>query len=438
MKKVREQWKSRFGFIMATAGFAVGVGNIWRFPYIVGENGGGAFILLYVVLSILIGIPLLTAEISLGRASRYTPVRGLMTLRTTESKNWARLAWLSVITCQMIMGYYIVIMAWVLHYVVVMASGYFSSLSPEEQPTYFADLQDQPALVLLYCALIAICLGFTIAQGLQKGVERISRKLLPALLVLMIALVIAGLFLDNADKGLRWYLSFDLSKLSPRAFLFALGQVLFSIGVGMAVGFTYGSYLDKQKSDIVGNTAWVVAIDVLVAILAGFLIFPALFSFGFEPTAGPGLLFITMASLFSKIPAGNLIGALFFALVLLAGYTSIIGLTEGVVATLRDSMGISRKKATWLTLFITLCLATPSALSTGFFAKLDFLSGNLLLPLNALLICFYVLFVWGFKRFKQETNTGAKRLKVTAIWAFSIKILIPVVILVVLYMGLVG
>lgn len=444
----RENWGSRFGFIMATAGFAIGMGNIWRFPYITGQSGGGAFILVYLVFTILIGIPLLTAEISLGRKAQLTPIAGMKKL-AGDSKWWISIGWVEVIAAILIMAYYLMIMGWVGVYVVEYLTGKFSSMTPEQISTNFDSLVAQPGVVVAYSFGVAVLIGIVLTQGLQGGVERISKIFMPMLLGFFVILAIGSNLFEGSFEGLKWYLSPDFSKINGDVILAALGQVFFSIGVGLAGGFVFGSYLDPKKSDVPGSVALVVAFDTAIAIVSGLVIFPALFAFGMEPDSGPGLLFVTMASLFSKVPYGDAVGAFFFILVFVAGLTSILGLVEAVASSFMDSFKVGRRTGVIYAVTLTFVLSIPSILSFGpwsgftimgknFFNFTDYLSGSIMLPLGGLLISLFVAYKWGFEQFKNDTNEGSAGIKVSNAWKLFLKVFIPAVIAIILINGLMG
>ncbi|MEQ9299199.1 MAG: sodium-dependent transporter [Cyclobacteriaceae bacterium] len=445
---IRENWGSRFGFIMATAGFAIGMGNIWRFPYITGQSGGGAFILVYLIFTVLIGIPLLTAEISLGRKAQLTPIAGMKKL-AGNSKWWVSIGWVEVIAAILIMAYYLMIMGWVGVYVVEYMTGKFSSMTPEQISTNFDSLVAQPGVVVAYSFGVAVIIGLILTQGLQGGVERISKIFMPMLLIFFVILAIGSNMFEGSYEGLKWYLSPDFSKINGEVILAALGQVFFSIGVGLAGGFVFGSYLDPKKSDVPGSVALVVAFDTAIAIVSGLVIFPALFAFGMEPDSGPGLLFVTMASLFSKVPYGDAVGAFFFILVFVAGLTSILGLVEAVASSFMDSFKVGRRTGVIYAVALTFVLSIPSILSFGpwseftimgkdFFNFTDYLSGSIMLPLGGLLISLFVAYKWGFEKFKEYTNEGSAGIKVSNAWKIFLKVLIPAVIAIILINGLMG
>ena len=447
MPNQRETWGSRFGFIMATAGFAVGLGNIWRFPYVVGQNGGGAFLLLYIAFAILIGIPLFTAEMSLGRKTQLTPIAGMMKLTGKPTSVWNLIGWLGVATAVLLTSYYVMLIAWITAYFMMIIVGPGMSASPDETRAVYTAFVARPLPVMAYTFVVVTVIAVLVGRGLQKGIERVAKLVMPVAAALLIVLAIRALTFPGAREGLAWYLKPDFSALDGSAVLAALGQAFYSIGIGMAATFAYGSYLHPEKSDVPGNAAIVVAFDTSMAFLAGLVIFPALFAFGMEPDSGPGLLFITMPALFARMPAGEIFGASFFFLMIIAGLTSQIAIFEVMAGSLRDSLGWRRTKAVWVTAVGTLALSVPVILSQGpwsnirvfdkdLFGLADWVSGNVMLTLGAFLISLYVAFVWGWERFRDETNVGSGRVKVGAWWAPFVRYLIPVAVAIVLLVGL--
>ncbi len=444
---MRETWGSRLGFILATAGFAVGLGNIWRFPYMVGENGGGAFLLLYVTFSILIGIPLLTAEISLGRKTQLTAIAGMTKLTGSSRSPWGLIGWLGTATSVLILSYYHMILAWVVAYLVRIVTGQFNGLSPDAIERSFNELTASPAPVLFYAALVIGAVAFISSRGLRKGVERVAVVAMPMLFVLLLILMIRSMTFPGAGEGLVWYLKPDFTALNADVALAALGQAFFSIGIGMATAWGFGSYLNRQHTDVPGSAAIVVACDTGIAFIAGLVIFPALFAFGIEPDSGPRLLFVTMANLFDRMPGGQFFGGLFFFLIVLAGLTSALAQFEIFVSTLSDSLSIHRRKAVWLVAALLFALTIPNVLSQGpwahvtlfgrdIFALVDWLSGTFLLTSGALLLAVYVSLVWGWTAFRDETNVGAGRVRVFSSWKPFVKYIIPITVALILLGGL--
>lgn len=312
----RESWGSRFGFIMAAAGFSIGLGNIWRFPYLTGVNGGGAFVLVYLLIVLLIGIPLFTMEMSLGRKTQLNPVEGMRHL-TRRGSIWVLFGWLGVISAFLILTYYIQIMGWILAYLFKMISGSLRGLTADQYVLAFANFTSNTVAVSGFTLACAIIIGLISARGLENGIEKACKIMMPTLFIMLIILAIRSLTLPGAMKGLRWYLSVDFSKINGSVLLAALGQSFFSIGIASGGAFIYGSYL-KKDSDIPTDATIIVAFDTLAAIIAGLVMFPAIFALGLRPDVGASLLFVTMSNLFNRLPAGSLFGGMFFLLIFFA------------------------------------------------------------------------------------------------------------------------
>ena len=431
----REHWSGRFGFIMATAGFAVGLANIWRFPYVVGQNGGAAFLLVYLAFAVLIGIPLLTAETSLGRKAQLSPIAGMAKLVGARSP-WMAFPWLGVVTTFLIVANFLVLLSWIAGHLGMLVWGGFPTGSTDTIRAAFDSFVARPAPIVAGAgALMGLC-GWLVSRGLTRGLERVSEIAMPALLVMLVLLAARSLTLPDAAAGVAWYLRPDFSKLTAQAVLTALGQAFFSIGVGLASAFGMGSYLDPERSDVPGNTTIVVACDTTVAVLAGFVIFPALFAFGIPPDSGPTLLFVTMPALFEQMPGGALFGGAFLALLLVAGLTSVIAALQVMGAIVRDGLGWSREVAVGVVSALWFLVSIPVALSKGpwagirlfgldLFDALDLLVGVYLVPMGGLILALYVATSWGWTSFRDETNRGSGRLRVTAVWRPVMQLLIP-------------
>ncbi len=443
----RESWASRFGFIMATAGFAIGLGNIWRFPYTTGMNGGGAFLLIYVAFAVLIGIPLMTAEIGLGRKAQRSPIAGMIRLTGSKSSPWNLVAWLGCATAVVIQANYLMLIGWVFGYFFMIVSGSLTGASAESLAETYQSFISTPGPVFGYTLLVVVLLGLIVSRGLGGGLERLARFAMPVLFVLLVGLAIRSLTFPGASRGLAWYLTPDFSAINAQSVLAALGQAFYSIGIGMAGAFGFGSYLNAKNSDVPGSVAIVVGCDTLVAFIAGLVIFPALFAFGLEPDAGPGLLFLTMTNLFAQMPGGYFFGSLFFFLLILAAMTSAAALHEVLTATLTDLVPIGRRTGAWIMAGVFLALSTPVILSQGpwsgfriydmdLFVLFDTVSGNFLLPTAALAVSLYVVFAWKFDRFRDETNVGSGSVRINAMWKPLVVFAIPVAVIVVLLMGL--
>ncbi len=433
----RGTWGSRVGFILAAAGSAIGLGNIWRYPYVTGQNGGAAFVLLYLACVLAIGLPVLMAELSLGRKTTLNPVGAFKAI--SRSKAWPWVGYLGVATGVGILSFYLVIAGWTLGYIVRTVVPSTENISafvgnPFEEIGYFT----------LFLALTTI----VVLGGVEKGIERWSKFLMPALLVLLLALIGYNLTLDGASAGISFYLNPDFSKITGSTVLAALGQAFFSLSLGMGTMITYGSYLPKNENIPFSATA-VALSDTLIAFLAGLMIFPALFSVGMQPEQGPALVFNVLPAVFETMPGGTFIGLAFFILLAIAALTSTVSLLEVPVAFLVDEKRWTRKKATLLISGLTLFAGLPSALSQGsvgflsqmnflgqtdFLSLMNFLFSDLSLPIGGLLLCLFVGWVWGSKNAVEEIKTGASPMVARMLfgWEFLIKFVCPVVIFVVL------
>ncbi|MGE0555027.1 MAG: sodium-dependent transporter [Gemmatimonadales bacterium] len=443
----RASWSSRVGFVLATAGFAIGLGNIWRFPYLAGTHGGGAFVIVYVLLAILVGIPLMTAEISMGRKAQATPILGMRKLTGKKGSPWNAISWLGLLAAFLIESYYFLILGWAVAYAIRIGSGRFTGATTETVATSYTSFIGNTGETLLYALGVMVLTGVVVSRGLRQGVEAAAKWLMPVLFVFLIVLAIGSLTLPGAAAGLAWYLKPDWSQVTPGMALTALGQVFFSIGISMAAAFVYGSYVEPKGSDVPGGAATVVAFDTLAALIAGLVIFPAVFAFNLPPDSGPGLLFVTMANVFARAPLGAVAGAAFFVLVFVAGFTSVIAVLEALASTVHETWGVSRQKAIWGMLAVLFVVGLPSALSFGpwsdltiagkdFFSLIDWIAVSICLPIGGLLIALYVAWVWGFDRFRSETNEGADRITVQAAWGPVMRYLIPVAVLLIVVTSL--
>lgn len=440
----RENWGSRFGYIMAATGFSVGLGNIWRFPYLAGSNGGGAFIFVYILICFFICIPLLTMEISLGRKAQLNPIEGMRSI-TNRGSVWVSFGWLGIITAFIILTYYIQIMGWILIYLFKTLFGSFSLINNNN--VTFNDITSNTVLVIGATFICVIIVGVISAKGLEKGIEKACKFMMPALLIMLIILAIRSLTLPNSLEGLKWYLTVDFSMINGQVLLAALGQGFFSIGIACGGAFVYGSYLNRN-SNIPEDATLIVGLDTLIAFLAGLVIFPAIFAMGLEPNSGPSLLFVTMANLFSNLPAGIFFGVIFYLLIFFAAITSAIGYLEPIVMTCTELFNFKRITAVLLSLTLIFLAGLPMIKAHGswseiliggknFFEFADYLSGNILMPLGALILAFYTLLVWKFEKYKDETNIGTNKYKINNWWSFFIKYLLPISIILIFVTGII-
>jgi neurotransmitter:Na+ symporter, NSS family len=437
----RGMWGSRFGFILAASGSAVGLGNIWGFPTQVGRGGGAIFVLLYLACVVLLCFPILIAELAIGRRAQKDPVGSFALIRPNSP--WWLVGMLGVITGGAILSFYAVIAGWTLAYVWFTATGAVTG-SPEAIGQFFGHFVSNAPLNI---GLTFVVLAFTAAVllgGVRGGIERVTKLMMPALLLLLVALAIRGLSLPGADEGLAYYLRPDLSRLFDlRVLNGALGQAFFSLSLGMGALITYGSYLPKSEGIPVA-AAWVALLDTSVALLAGFVIFPAGFSIaGFDPaTSGPGLIFQVLPRLFDTLPGGHLFGALFFVLLSMAALTSTISLLEVPVSHLIDARGWRRPRAVIAVAACTFLLAIPSALANGaspFLSALpglgtDFLSlmatvwNNYSLPIGGLLTSIFVGHVWRVDRALEELLAHRAWFPAASAWGFLIRWICPAAI----------
>jgi len=439
----RGKWGSRIGFILAAAGSAVGLGNIWRFPYMTGRNGGALFVLLYIGAILILALPVLLAEFALGRATARNPVGAFAAIR--PGTKWHYCGFLGVVTGVMILSFYSVIAGWTLGYSFKAFSGQFSGIGKEEVAAIFRSFTASPWLQIMLLAIFMILTVTIVSKGVAAGLERYAKVLMPALFLIMILLMIRSLTLPGAEKGLLFYLKPDFTKINGSVFLEAMGQAFFSLSLGLGTMLTYGSYLSK-KVNLVSSAAWVAALDTTIAILAGFIIFPALFSQNMVPDQGPGLVFAVLPVLFAHMPGGMWFGAFFFVLLAVAALTSTISILEVPVAYLIDEKKWPRRRAAWLVGGLALAFGVPSALSGGgvkWFSRLpllhiDFLSlwdkvwGNIALSVGALLIAVFVAHVWKTANALAEITAGGSGFRLARLWVLSIKYVCPLLILVVL------
>ena len=414
----RGQWSGQLGFVLAAAGSAIGLGNIWRFPYSVGEGGGGLFVLIYLIFVILIGVPVMFAELSIGRTTHRNPIGAFKALVPNSMWHWV--GGLGVLTGFCILAFYSVIAGWTLGYLWSAISGGLAQAGDADgSMALFVSLISNPTQAILLTAAFMVLTVVVVRGGISGGIERVTTILMPVLFVLLLVLAGRAITLDGGVDGLVYLFRPDFSKLSVPVVMSALGQALFSLSLGMGAMITYGSYL-SNRTNLWKAGASVAGFDTLIAILAGLIIFPALFSAGQEPTAGPGLVFVVLPTIFNSMPLGGLVAILFFALLAIAALTSTISLLEVVVAYFVDDKGWNRTKASFLIGGVCLALAIPSALSQGAVPSLgsggifqwDFLTlnnniwGNYSLSIGALLVCVFVGWKWGAKKFVDALESG--------------------------------
>lgn len=419
----REKFGSRLGFILVSAGCAVGIGNVWKFPYMCGMYGGAAFILMYLVFLVVLGLPILVCEFTVGRGSRRGMGTAFEQLEPKGSR-WHLLKWISIFGSYLLMMFYTMVGGWMLYYAYLEAFGKLSGLDSGGVADYFTAMLSQPGTMAGW-TVAAIVLSFGVCVlGLKNGVEKITKVMMSLLIILMLALACNSLFLSNAGEGVKFYLVPDFKSVAEKglgnAVFAAMSQAFFTLSLGIGAMEIFGSYLDRKKR-IVGEAVNIVLLDTLVALMAGFIIIPACFSFGVEPDSGPSLLFITLPNLFNDMPGGRVWGTLFFIFMSFAALSTIIAVFENIVAMYMDMNGWSRKKAVGVNFVLITVLSMPAVLGFNLLSGFqplgegssvmdleDFLVSSNLLPLGSLV---FVMFCvrkngWGFENFLKEANEG--------------------------------
>ena len=434
-----DTWGSRFGFIMAAVGSSVGLGNFWRFPYTAGENGGGAFILIYLLCVVLVGLPLLMAEYSMGRKSGMSAIEGIESLARAESKsgNWGVVGWIGSLTAFFILTFYMVISVWLIAFLMQAPTGKFEGMDAAASATNFNNTigQGENALArrweilgLLFLFLLANI--FVVGRGVKGGLERVATILMPAFFVML--LVVVGFAVTQGDFGQTAAFLFEpkWEDVSFKTFLSALGQAFFSIGVGVGLMITYGAYLDSQ-TNIPRSSALIVSADTLVALIAGFAIFPIVFMAGLDPAGGPGLFFVSMPVAFGAIPGGTIFATVFFALALFAAFTSSISLMEVGVSWLEERQGVTRFGAAMGVGFVLWMIGAAYVFSLEYLDFVDFMTEGLLLPLGGLLVAIFAGWIVSRNMLTSELGEG----NVMNIWRFLIRWFVPPFVALVLVFG---
>lgn len=444
-KHKRAQFSSKFGVIAAAAGSAVGLGNIWKFPYITGIYGGAAFLFVYLAFILAIGMPVMVSEFIIGRKSRRNAFGAFKKL--APHSLWKYVGILGVGAAFMILSYYGVVAGWSMKYVVASLTNSFGSQSASQLTSGFTNFIESPLEPVFYQVLFMILTGAIVVVGIKDGIERNVKIMMPLLLVLILILDIRAVTLPGTDEGLKFLFHPDFSKLTSKAVLVALGQAFFSLSLGMGTLITYGSYIDKNNN--LPKTALSVSLsDTLIAVLAGIAIFPAVFAFGIEPSSGPGLVFITLPNVFQQMPGGYFFSILFFVLLVLAALTSSISILEVVVAYFHEELKMKRKLATIFATALTTLLGIICSLSMGiysgytffglnFFDLLDWISANLLLPVGGLFISLFVGWRFGYRKVREEIGKGAHLSGILlAGFMFLVKFIAPIAIAVVFLNGI--
>lgn len=434
----RATFGGRISAVLVAAGSAVGLGNIWRFPYLAGENGGGAFLVIYLAAVLLIGLPLMISEFSLGTATRHNAVGAFRAL----NKRWTVVGYMGILSSALILSFYLVVAGWTAEYMVhSVASDLVRNTDPASHVAAFEQFVGHPWKPVIYALLFSLATHLIIVLGVQKGIERASKVMMPVLLMVLVVLAVNSMLMPGGMEGLKFFLKPDFSKVTAETILLAVGQAFFSLSIGLGTMITYASYF-KQNTSVQGTALQVTLLDTFVAVMAGLVIFPAVFSAGIEPGSGPSLVFITLPSIFSTLPMSGFWSTIFFLLLVLAALTSTISLHESVTAYVEEEWKMSRQKAARLTTLLTGLLAVMASLSLGiwkeyticgltFFDSLDYLTANILLPLGAFLTCLFV--GWKFDRtlFAQQLYPNGIMGREYPILRFMIRYICPIILFVI-------
>lgn len=449
----RESFKSNLGFILVSAGCAIGIGNVWKFPYVAGANGGGVFVLFYLLFLLIMGVPVLTMELSVGRASRQGAVGAYKALEKPNHK-WHIHGWICTAGCYLLMMYYTTVAGWMLGYFYKFATGTFTGVTTKEAVDgVFSSMLADPWEMIIYTAVIVV-VGFLVCSfSLQKGLERISKFMMLGLLGLILVLVINSLTLEGAIDGVKFYLLPDFSRAIEagigNVITAAMNQAFFTLSIGIASMEIFGSYMTREHS-ITGESVRICALDTFVAVMSGLIIFPACFAFGVEPDAGPSLIFKTLPNVFINMAGGRIWGTLFFVFMTFASFTTVIAVFQNLIAACEENFGWSKRKTVIINCIFMLAASLPAVLGYNVWndVKLiggrdildteDFLVSNLLLPLGALVYLGFCVtrFGWGFDNYLEECNTG-KGFKMSRRLKPYFQFVLPALILIILITGLI-
>ncbi len=440
----REHWGSKIGFVLAAAGSAVGLGNIWKFPYVTGSNGGAAFVLIYLLFVLILGLPIMIAEFVIGRHTEKDPV-GAFKLMAGKSP-WTLVGYLGVLSGFFILSFYSVVGGWTIGYIVKSISGSVAALHDSDSAkNLFSGFTSDPLQMIFYHLLFILSCMFIVIKGIKNGVERWNKILMPLLFIILFVLIGKGLTMEGGLSGLSFFLKPDFSKITSASIIAAMGQAFFSLSLGMGAMITYGSYLSPEEK-ILNSAFYIVILDTLVAILAGLAIFPAVFAMNMSPQEGAGLIFHIIPVVFGNMPYGSIFSVLFFILLFIAALTSGISLLEVITAYTIDELGWSRQRAVLVFGSIIFLLGIPSALSFGvlgnaklfgtltFFDFMDKLTTNYMLPIGGFCIAVFLGWKYGLNKTIHELDPDTGIISLKELWAFFIKFISPVLVLVLFIM----
>ena len=448
----RETLKSRLGFILLSAGCAIGIGNVWKFPYIAGQGGGGAFVLFYLIFLVILGLPIMTMEFAVGRASRKSPVRAYQALEKPGQK-WHIHGYFTLIGCYLLMMFYTTVAGWMLHYFYMTAVGKLAGLNAEQVAGKFTEMLASPATMTFWMVFVVVVSILVCAKGLQSGLERVTKGMMIALLLIMVVLAVNSLFMPGAKEGLSFFLVPDFARMQEvgvvNTLVSAMNQAFFTLSLGIGAMSIFGSYIGKEHS-LLGESVRIVVLDTFVAITAGLIIFPACFTYHVDQTSGPSLIFITLPNIFANMSMGRLWGSLFFLFMAFAAMSTVLAVFENIICCGMELTGCSRKKSSLVNLVLIILLSMPCVLGYNLWAwdgfavfggavldVEDFLVSNLVLPLGSLV---YLLFCvtrygWGWQNYKKEVNTG-KGLKVQDWMRGYLTYVLPLIVVFIFAFGL--
>ena len=448
----RETFRSRMGFLLLSAGCAIGIGNVWRFPYVVGQNGGGVFVLFYLLFLAIMGVPVLSMEFAVGRASRKSPVKAYQALEKPGSK-WHLHGYVAMAGNYMLMMFYTTVAGWMVYYFYSFFIGRFSKMPSEEVAGVFGEMLASPGINVFWMMAVVVVGILICSMGLQKGVERITKVMMIGLLSLMIVMAVRGLTLEGGMDGLAFYLKPDFGKMAEvgvgNVIVAAMNQSFFTLSLGIGAMAIFGSYLEKENT-LLGEAVNVAVLDTFVAITAGLIIFPACFAFGVNPDSGPSLIFITLPNVFVSMAGGRVWGSLFFLFMSFAAFSTVIAVFENIIACSMELFNIERKRAATINLVALILLSLPCALGYNVLSSFepmgagssvldleDFIVSNLLLPLGSLVYLLFSTweFGWGMENYRREANEG-HGLHVPAWICGYLKYILPLMILALFIQGI--
>ncbi|MCR4587132.1 MAG: sodium-dependent transporter [Lachnospiraceae bacterium] len=451
----RENFGTRLGFLLVSAGCAIGIGNVWKFPYVTGQNGGGIFVLFYLLFLVIMGAPILTMELAVGRASRKSAVLGYKELEPKGSK-WHIHGWICLLGCLMLMMYYTTVSGWMINYAVKFATGAFESAAADQvvdTAAVFGDMLASPPQMLGYMALTVVFGIIVCSMGLQSGIEKITKVMMLGLLALIVVLAVHSLTLEGALEGVKFYLLPSMERASQvglgNVITAAMNQSFFTLSLGVAAMEIFGSYMSREHT-LPGEALRICGLDTFVAIVSGLIIFPACFAYNVETTAGPSLIFITLPQVFVHMAGGRIWGTLFFLFMTFASFSTVIAVFENLIAAGMDNFGWKRGKSSLIHFILILVTSIPCALGYNLWSSVhiiggrdildseDFIVSNLLLPIGSLIFLLFCVtkWGWGFDKYQEESNTG-EGLKLPDGLKYYYRFVLPVLIIVILITGLI-